>query len=425
MNPLAPEADVDLDIAVLAIGDELLNGELADTNTAAIGRLLNAHGYRLREGRTVPDDEAAIIAALRELASRHGVVAVTGGLGPTRDDLTARAAAQAFDRPLVLNDEALALIRAFFRDHALEMEPRNEKQALLPQKCTVLPNPLGTAPGFLLQEGRCLLLFFPGVPVEMQAMAEAELLPRLEALSGDRPPQCERILKIFGLSEPRIESLLDGQPLPTGVAIAFGVDFPLVHLKLRARGEDAEERLDQAEVLVQRRMGDFIVARGRDTLAQTVARLLTAHGLSLSLAESCTGGLVAAWLTEIPGASAFLERGAVTYSNQAKNDWLGVSKRILHEQGAVSEACARAMATGLRQSTRTDITVAVTGIAGPDGGTDEKPVGTVFIALSANDAEQAKGYRFGGNREQIRKLSACMALEWIRRYLMERAQPKS
>lgn len=425
MRLFAPEANVDLDIAVLAIGDELLNGELADTNTATIGRLLNARGYRLREGRAVPDEEPAIVAALRELAGRHGVVAVTGGLGPTRDDLTARAAAQAFGRPLVLNDEALALIRAFFRDQGLEMEPRNEKQALLPQKCAVLPNPLGTAPGFLLQEGRCLLLFFPGVPVEMQAMVEAELLPRLEALSGGQPPQCERMLKIFGLSEPRIESLLDGLALPAGVSVGFGVDFPLVHLKLRARGEDADERLDQAEVLAQRRLGEFIVARGRETLPQSVARLLSASGLSLSLAESCTGGLVAAWLTDIPGASAFLDRGAVTYSNQAKNDWLGVSKRILHEQGAVSETCARAMATGLRQSTRTDLSVAITGIAGPDGGTEEKPVGTVFIALSANDAEQAKGYRFGGNREQIRKLSACMALEWIRRYLIERAQPKT
>ncbi|WP_429884325.1 competence/damage-inducible protein A [Geoalkalibacter halelectricus] len=416
---------MNLDIAVLAVGDELLNGEIPDTNTAAIARLLNACGYRIREGRTLPDQEEAIAAALRELTGRHQVVVVTGGLGPTRDDLTARAAARAFGRQLVLNDEALALIRAFFRDHDLEMDPRNEKQALLPHKCTVLPNLRGTAPGFLLEQEHCLLLFFPGVPEEMEAMVEAELLPRLDALSGGHPPLCERILKIFGLSEPKTESLLEGLALPEGVSIGFGVDFPLVHLKLRATGAAAEELLDRAEVQVQRRIGDFIVARGRETLPQTVARLLSASGLTLSLAESCTGGLVAAWLTDIPGASTFFDRGAVTYSNQAKNDWLAVSKRILHDQGAVSETCARAMATGLRQSTRTDITVAVTGIAGPDGGSEDKPVGTVFIALSANDAEQAKGYRFSGSREQIRKISACMALEWIRRYLMERARPKA
>ncbi|KIH76268.1 competence/damage-inducible protein cinA [Geoalkalibacter ferrihydriticus] len=415
---------MNLDIAVLAVGDELLNGEIPDTNTATIGRLLNAGGYRLGEGRTVPDQEETIALALRDLAARHQVVVVTGGLGPTRDDLTARAAARAFDLQLTINDEALTLIRAFFQEHDLEMDPRNEKQALLPQQCLVLPNLRGTAPGFLLEQKQSLLLFFPGVPVEMEAMVEAELLPRLDALSGGHPPLCERILKIFGLSEPKTESLLDGLTLPSGVNIGFGVDFPLVHLKLRATGRAAEDLLDQAEVSVQRRLGDFIVARGRETLPQTVARLLSASGLTLSLAESCTGGLVAAWLTDIPGASAFLDRGAVTYSNQSKNDWLGVSKRMLHDQGAVSETCARAMATGLRQSTRTDITIAVTGIAGPDGGTPDKPVGTVFIALSANDAEQAKGYRFSGSRDQIRKLSACMALEWIRRYLVERGQPK-
>lgn len=413
----------DLSIAVLAVGDELLNGEIADSNTATIGRILAGRGLAVREGRTVPDREEAIAAALRELASRHRVVVVTGGLGPTRDDLTARAAARAFGRQLAINDEALTLIRAFFRDNRLEMEPRNEKQALLPQKCSILPNRGGTAPGFGLSHEGCALFFFPGVPAEMQAMVETELLPRLEELCGGQPPGGERILKLFGVSEPKTESLLETLALPPGVAVAFGVDFPFVHLKLRARGDSWDALLDQAELAVQRRLGDFIVARGSETLAQNVARLLIDSGLTLALAESCTGGLLAAWLTDIPGASAFLERGAVTYSNQAKNDWLGVSKRILHEQGAVSEICARAMATGLRQSTRTDITVAITGIAGPKGGSADKPVGTVFIALSANDAEQAKGYRFGGSRDQVRRLSACMALEWLRRYLLERRAP--
>jgi nicotinamide-nucleotide amidase len=229
----------------------------------------------------------------------------------------------------------------------------------------------------------------------------------------------ERVLKVFGLSEPKTESMIESQPLPEGVTIAFGVDHPFVHLKLRAAGDDWEERLDQAEVSIRKKLGDFIVARERETLAQNVAAMMKQSGLTLALAESCTGGMVAEWLTAIPGASSFLDRAAVTYSNQAKNDWLGVSKRILHEYGAVSEFCARAMATGLRQATRTDITLAITGIAGPDGGTDDKPVGTVFIALSAGDAEQAKRYTFGGTRDQVRRASACMALEWLRRYLIE------
>lgn len=413
-----------LNIAILAVGDELLNGEIPDTNTATIGRMLGSRGYVPGEGRTVPDDEETIARALRELAARNEVVIVTGGLGPTRDDLTARAAARAFSRQLVIHDEALNLIRSFFREQGLEMEPRNEKQALLPQKCAVLPNLLGTAPGFMLQHEHCMLMFFPGVPMEMEAMVEAEALPRLEALSGGHPPRCERILKIFGLSEPKTESLLEGLVFPEGLEIGFGVDFPMVHLKLRAAGADADMLLDQAEVLVQRRIGDFIVARDRETLPQSVARLLRGSGLTLSVAESCTGGLLASWLTEVPGASIYFDRAAVTYSNQSKTEWLGISKRTLLDQGAVSETCARAMATGLRLNTRTDITLAITGIAGPDGGTADKPVGTVFIALSANDAEQAKGYRFSGTREQIRKIAACMALEWIRRYLVERSRPK-
>jgi nicotinamide-nucleotide amidase len=406
-------------IATLVVGDELLNGEISDTNTAVMGRALGKLGCRAVEGRTVADHEESISAALRELSFRYQVVLVAGGLGPTRDDLTARAASRAFERRLVLNDEALESIRTFFQEQRLEMDPRNEKQALLPQKAVPLANPAGTAPGFVLTQNSCRLLFFPGVPAELEAMLECHLPPLFDEWFGDRPPMGERVLKVFGLSEPKTESMIESQPLPEGVTIAFGVDHPFVHLKLRAAGDDWEERLDQAEVSVRKKLGDFIVARERETLAQNVAALMKQSGLTLALAESCTGGMAAEWLTAIPGASSFLDRAAVTYSNQAKNDWLGVSKRILHEYGAVSEFCARAMATGLRQSTRTDITLAITGIAGPDGGTEDKPVGTVFIALSAGDAEQAKRYTFGGTRDQVRRASACMALEWLRRYLIE------
>jgi nicotinamide-nucleotide amidase len=406
-----------LNIAVLTTGDELVNGEMSDTNTARIAQLLGAWGYAVRESRAVGDDEAEIEAALHDMTARREVIIGTGGLGPTDDDLTARVAARTFGRRLVLNEEALAQIRRFFEQKNREMHPRNEKQALLPQKSVILPNRLGTAPGFYLRHGNCDLFFLPGVPREMIAMLEEQVLPRLQKRSGGSTPLQERILKVFGLSEPKIEELFVQAPLAQGVQLAYGVDFPFVHVKLRASGSEAGEQLDRAELHARKLLEPFVFAVGKETLAANVARMLTDANLTLALAESCTGGLVSQMLTDIPGASRFLERGAVTYSNSAKRDWLQVPDEILRQDGAVSRACARAMARGIRHSAGTDLGLAVTGIAGPDGGTPEKPVGTVFLALSAADQERVQGYRFSGDREQIRRISACMALEWLRRYL--------
>jgi nicotinamide-nucleotide amidase len=408
------------DIAVLTIGDELLSGELPDTNTATIGRLLGAHGYALREALTVGDVEDDIQGALQQLVSRRQVIIVTGGLGPTADDLTARAAALAFGQRLAVNDEALRQIRDFFRQSGQAMHPRNEKQALLPQRARVLANRRGTAPGFWLQvEGR-EVFFLPGVPAEMTAMLSESVLPLLEKHHGGAPPRRERILTVFGLSEPKAEELLLTYPLPAGVTVAWGVDFPMVLVKLRADGEEADSLLDRAEVVVRRALGEHIVALGDQTLAQVVAGLLTDHGLTLALAESCTGGLLSAMLTDQPGASIFLERTAVTYANSAKEQWLGVPADLLVSEGAVSEGCALAMAKGMRQAAGTDLALSITGIAGPSGGSPAKPVGTVYLALSAAGQERVKGYRFTGDRQQVRRTAACMALEWLRRYLMTR-----
>jgi nicotinamide-nucleotide amidase len=410
-----------LKIAILTVGDELLNGEMADTNTMRIARCLGAHGLALRESRSVADLEVDIAEALLDLARRQDVVIVSGGLGPTADDLTARAAARACERRLILSDEALQMIREHFRRSGRSMHPADEKQALLPQKATILPNPVGSAPGFLLHQGGKELYFLPGVPTEMAAILEQSILPRLQERTGGAFPREERVLKVFGLSEPKTEERLAGK-LPAGVALAFGVDFPFVHVKLRAGGEEAGALLDRAELIARQALDDFVVAMDAGSLPQTVARQLTAAGLTLSLAESCTGGLITKLLTDIPGSSAFLERAAVTYANSAKRDWLGVTVDLLEREGAVSEACARAMARGIRQAAGSDVAVAVTGIAGPTGGTPDKPVGTVYLALTAADTEQAKGYRFGGEREQIRALAACMALDWLRRYLGARAE---
>ncbi|MBE0597097.1 MAG: CinA family nicotinamide mononucleotide deamidase-related protein, partial [Desulfuromonadales bacterium] len=391
-----------LKISVLAIGTELLSGELSDTNTACIARILGADGYELRESLTVADVESDIEEALLHLVSRRDIVLVTGGLGPTADDLTARVAARAFKRHLVLNEEALILVRDYFSRTGQPFPPRNEKQALLPQKATILPNLLGTAPGFLLHHSGKGVFFLPGVPTEMQAMLEHSVLPRLLEFAGaPSHPRQERIFKTFGLPEPRVEELLAAAALPSGIEVAFGVDFPFVHAKLRAGGDTADTLLDRAELSVRRALGEHLVATGKETLADNVARLLVGAGLTLALAESCTGGLIATMLTELPGASAFLDRGAVTYANTAKADWLGVPLAVLEGDGAVSKSCALAMAGGIRAAAGTDIGLAVTGIAGPTGGTPDKPVGTVWLALAAPGVEQAKVYRFSGDRGQI------------------------
>lgn len=410
---------IPLTVAVLATGNELLSGETIDSNSAVIARQLASIGLSLAEIRVVGDREAEIATALRQLAESHRVVIITGGLGPTGDDLTARAAARACGKSLVLNDEALQLIRAHFRRIRRDMQPGNEKQALLPHKCRVLDNQRGTAPGFQLQLDSADLYFLPGVPDEMAAMCLDKVIPDLQRLQPDRLARQEKIVKIFGLSEPQVESLLQQAGLPVEIELGFGVEMPLVLVKLRSSGEQTEA-LDRAELLVRKALGDHVIGIDAETLAGNVCRLLTDLGTTLALAESCTGGMIAKLLTDIPGASAFLERGAVTYANSAKHDWLQIPADLLARQGAVSAPCAAAMAEGIRRCARTDLGLAVTGIAGPDGGTADKPVGTVFLALASARATRVEELRFGGSRDRIRTLTSFTALDWLRRYAMNR-----
>jgi len=410
------------DIAVLTTGDELLNGELADTNTGIIATALAQYGYRLRCSLSVPDQEKEIAAALRYLVGQVQAVIVTGGLGSTGDDLTARAAARALGQSLVVNEDALAMVRQHFSRRNRPMEPTNERQALLPQRAIPLTNNLGTAPGFWLQEPGCDLFFLPGVPNEMKAMFDGSVLPALQGLHPGSEPLRQRCLKFFGLPEPKIDQLIPYSKLPEGVQVAFGLEYPLVLVKLKATGDGAEFQLDQAEALLVRELGNHLMARDGETPEGNVGKLLTTAGLTLSLAESCTGGLIASLLTSQPGASSFLERAAVTYADSAKLDWLQVPVPLLRQHGAVSETCARAMAIGLKRVADTDLALAVTGIAGPDGGSPTKPVGTVYLAMATPDGVHTKGYRFQGDRQKIQRMSAFMALEWLRRFALRQLE---
>ena len=407
------------DIAILVTGDELLNGEITDTNTSTIAELLSRYGFRLRCSLAVPDQEKEIIAALKYLAAHVPYVIVTGGLGSTRDDLTARAAARAFNQPQVINEVAMDMVRNWFSSRKRSMEPSNERQALLPQWAQPMANSIGTAPGFSLRHLNCQLFFLPGVPTEMKAMLEQSVLPLLQQDNPEIYPLQLRTYKIFGLPEPRINRMIPYTELPAGVDVAFGLDYPLVHLKLKADGEDAMQRLDMAELLILKELGPHVMARDEETPAANVGSMLIREKLTLSLAESCTGGLLASMFTSQAGASAFLERGGVTYANSAKTGWLGVPQQILDQHGAVSEECALAMARGLRATSKTDLAVAITGVAGPEGGSPQKPVGTVFIAMATEDNVHVKRYQFSGSRNQVQLMSAYMALEWIRRFILQ------
>ena len=406
------------DIAVLTTGNELLNGDLIDSNTGTIARMLNKHGYQVRYSLSVADNEQDIGNALNHLCRQVPIVIVTGGLGSTGDDLTARAAAKLLGRPLAINDEALKMIREYFSQRGRPVDSITERQALLPQKAIPLPNTQGTAPGFWLQQQNRNLFFMPGVPREMSAMLEQSIIPILQRTVPGGLPLVQRQYSLFGLSEPKVEHLVPYRDLPEGVEVAFGINYPLVLLKLRATGDAAEQLLDEAELLLFKVMGEYIVGREGETLAGQVGKLLTNSGLTLSLADSCTGGMIATMLTSQPGASAFLERAAVTYADSAKLDWLDISPDVLRLHGAVSEACARAMVRGIRQAADTDLSLAVTGVAGPDGGTADKPVGTVFLALAAEDVEQVQKYHFNGDRNQVQLMTAHMGLEWLRRYII-------
>ncbi len=409
-------------ISTLSIGDEVIFGEIVDTNAPHIAARLYDEGFKVRQHLCVGDSEPDIIEAVEALAGHNDFVIATGGLGPTVDDLTARAVARATGRRLILNDDALAHLKERYRAMGRELLRASEKQALLPSKSTLIPNPLGTACGFIVPHKGSFLLFLPGVPVEMKKMLEETVIPFIISRSRQSSLVKTRFLRVFGLSEPQTEELLRGLSRPDdGLTIAYCVDFPEIEVKLRGQGEDEamlQEALLLMEQQVRERLGDHVVALGEETIDTVVAALFREKGVTLSLAESCTGGLVAKRITDMAGSSAYFLEGAVTYGNAAKTRQLQVPVELLEKEGAVSAAVAMAMARGIRRASGSDIGLAVTGIAGPDGGSEDKPVGTVFVALAGRSDCTAKRYRFNGSRDRIRALTAFTAMDWLRRHLL-------
>jgi len=413
-------------VEVVTIGDELLLGETVDGNAAWLGRRLAADGIRVARRATVGDDAVAIRTAVSEALARTGTVICTGGLGPTPDDLTKAVVAELFGRSLVLDTEMLARLEARFRERGLEMSPSNRSQAEVPERAVVLPNRLGTAPGLALEDasGRIAILL-PGVPREMRALVEEQVLPYLAARWPTRPrPVRWRTLRTTGVAESTLaDRIADLVPALAPLSLAFLPSTAGVDLRIASFGalpeEEADQALDAAETALRERIGRSIYARDGEDLVAVVGRALTERGLRLAIAESCTGGLIAKRLTDRAGASEYLIAGLVTYADAAKERFLGVGPATLAEHGAVSEETVREMVAGVCQATGADAGIAVTGIAGPGGGTAEKPVGTVWVAASLGEVVQVRRFRFWGEREEIRERSAQGALGMLWRLLMD------
>jgi nicotinamide-nucleotide amidase len=405
-----------LSAAVLTIGTELTRGELTNTNASWLSEQLTWMGADVEEHLTVPDDVAQIRDAVRHLAQRHAVIVGTGGLGPTTDDMTAQSVADAAGVRLVRHEPSVEAIRRRFASVNREMSPSNAKQADLPETSTALENPVGTAPGFSIALGKCQCFFLPGVPHEMKRLFVDHVQPALAPAIERRTHQV--IVRTFGLPESVVGERLSGvEAAFPGITLGYRASFPEIEVKVLARAAnaaEAEELAGRVTAEVKARLDDAVYGEGEDNYPEFVGRTLRDRGLTLAIAESCTGGMVGSLITDAPGSSDYLLLDAVTYSNAAKTQVLGVSSEILRAYGAVSAECATAMADGARRVADADIAVSITGIAGPGGGSDGRPVGTVWIGVARKDRETAaEHHKLGGDRSRIRCWAAYLALRTI------------
>jgi nicotinamide-nucleotide amidase len=409
--------------AVLCTGTELTRGELVNTNGTFLAEALTALGFEVIAVDSVDDHAERIVRALERLGRDHDVVVCTGGLGPTTDDLTSECVARLLGVPLERDPASLEVIRARLERAGRTMAASNAKQADFPRGARILPNPNGTAPGFFVTLGRTAAFFLPGVPSEMKAMFAASVVPAIEPLVAQRSHQT--LLRTFGLPESEVNDRLSGIEAAHGVKIGYRARLPEIEVKVLARApsvEEARARSERAATEVRARLGDEIVyGEGDTTLAEVVCRLFEANSLTLAVAESCTGGLVAELLTGVPGASRSFLGGVVAYANTAKTELLGVDRALLEAYGAVSAEVANAMAEGARRRFDANVAVAITGIAGPEGGSAEKPVGLVHFAIASDTGVTAKHTIFTGGRELVRRRAAFAALALVRRVARELA----
>jgi nicotinamide-nucleotide amidase len=405
---------------ILSTGDELTTGRIVDSNSSWIADKLFEIGVEVVAVLTTGDHPDRLAWVWRQGLALGDVVISTGGIGPTADDLTNEVVATVLGVPLVEDAPSAARVRQLFAALGREMPENNLKQALLPAGAVVVPNPLGTAPGYRVAHDGRHLVVLPGVPREMKPMMEETVLPWLRAERGGDRVYVARTFQTFGLSESALDEMVAGAIAPEEGRVSFRASFPEISVRVVVHGspEDAERRLEVLADRIRERIGVYVYGEGAVTMEEVVGRLLTARHSSVGTAESCTGGLVAHRLTNVPGSSAYVRGGLVVYANEAKETILGVRAASLAAHGAVSEETAAEMAEGGRRVLGTDLCVSTTGIAGPGGGTSEKPVGTVCVGLASAGGTVTRRYQLWGTRDWVKILASQVALDWLRRHLL-------
>ncbi|MBN1627921.1 MAG: competence/damage-inducible protein A [Deltaproteobacteria bacterium] len=407
---------------ILAVGTELLMGQIANTNAQYISARLPDVGIGVYYHSVVGDNRERLRDVLRLAISRSDLLITTGGLGPTKDDLTKETIAELFDRRLITHQESLDRLKAFFNSLKRPMTENNLKQANMPDGAIVLRNNNGTAPGCIMEEKGKIVIMLPGPPSEMKVMFEEGVIPFLSERSDSRI--VSRFLRIFGIGESSMEDaikdLIENQSNPTIAPYAKEGELALRITARYPKDGGSKDLIAPIEEEIKKRLGVKVYSSNNKGLDEVVSEMLLETNTSIAIAESCTGGLISARLTETPGISRVFNRGIISYSNQAKIEDLHVKKRTLERFGAVSRETAIEMAKGVRNISETDLGLSVTGIAGPDGGSPEKPVGLVYIALDCRESTECKELNLWGSRNRIRNVTALYAFDMIRRRLLER-----
>lgn len=409
-------------VEILTIGDELLTGHTVDTNSAFIATELTGCGFEVYYKSTTGDSQEMMEDAFRLALSRADIIITTGGLGPTDDDITKKAIVKVFKRNLIFHEEVLEDIKKRYARRGIEMPAINQNQALLPQGAKFFPNPIGSALGLCINENNRIFISLPGVPREMRHIMIEEVLPYLNSL---RKASSKKIIKLrtTGIVESKLaEMIMPNLKLEQGVKLAYLPSYSGVDLRIIASDNnqnDADEKAYALKRYLQSIVGKYIYGQDDDSLDTVIAQLLIDNDKTIAVAESCTGGNLGQTITSVPGSSQYFLGGVISYSNLSKVRELGVTEEILDTYGAVSEDCAKAMAEGCRNKFESDYALSITGIAGPDGGTEQKPVGTTYIGLSSIHGTYAIRFNFGTDRSSNRIRATYAALELLRRDILD------
>lgn len=414
---------------IISIGDEILIGQINNTNSVWMAQELTLLGIRVTHMSTIADSEAAIVEAFDAAQQRSQLVLITGGLGPTKDDVTKKTFANYFSVPLVMNDQVLEMVSSFFTKRNRELSEVNRQQALVPEGSTVILNQQGTAPGMWMKKKNCIYISMPGVPHEMKAMMRDSILPRIRS-EFELPAIYHRTILTAGIGESMLAEKIqdwEDQLLQKGMKLAYLPQPGMVRLRISAFGQKESllaEAVEEQVIALKNLVPQYIFAEEQFngeavSLQSVVVNLLKTRGESLSIAESCTGGTLASLITSIPGASEVFKGGLVPYTNEAKQEWLGLSPSIFSEHGTVSKECVVALATEVRRKFKSDYGIGISGIAGPGGGSAEKPVGMVWIAVADQNRVVPMKFQYGDSRQINITMSAMSALNLLRKLILK------